>query len=155
MAQAFITGQVRINGVIAALIALKAIDVKPVLRELRQPMHADQIDHREHEQGPRGKWAPLASTTLASYARRGYRRNRRLLARLPNARVATVSGNRLTMRSRVRWSLAHQDGPTRVGRGSIIPQRQFLWISKLFLRKAQSKFNHFLWRTFARKLGWP
>lgn len=153
MAQRFIVARVNANGVLAALLKLKSFDVTNTLKGLRAPMHQDQRDHRDHEQGPRGKWQPLASTTKASYARRGMRRNRRILGRLPTARTAQVTRNTLYMRSRVKWSLAHQDGPTRVGRGSRIPNRQFLWMSRAFLKEAQSAFRHALWVAFKRRLG--
>lgn len=153
MAQHFISGNVNVNPILAAFIDLKRFDVKPTLTSLKRPMGRDQKDHRDHEQGPKTKWAPLASTTKASYARRGKRRNRKLLARLPNARYAFVKQNQLIMRSRVKWSLAHQDGPTRVGRGARIPQRQFLWISRQFIKEASKQFNRALWKRFFRALG--
>lgn len=155
MAIRFVSATVNVNGLLAALVGLKKLDVAKALKELRRPMHADQKDHRDHEQGPRARWQPLASTTKASYARRGLRRNRRLLARLPNARTAQIKQDTLYMRSRVKWSLAHQDGPTRVGRGSIIPNRQFLWISRGFMKETQRVFKRALWIAFKRKLGIP
>jgi hypothetical protein len=139
-----IEGKVKIGGLLAAFVSLRKIDVKRVLLGLRKPMHSDQRDHRDRQRGPRGLWAPLASSTLKRYAREGKRRNRRILAKLPNARQTSVKGNVLTMKSRVRWSMAHQDGPTRVGRGAIVPQRQFLWISPSLHREATQHFRNAL-----------
>lgn len=153
MAQQLIIARVNAYGVLASLLKLKAFDVTNALKSLRAPMHQDQRDHRAHEQGPTTKWQPLASTTKASYARRGQRRNRRILGRLPNARTAQIRGSTLYMRSRVKWSLAHQDGPTRVGRGSRIPNRQFLWISKPFMREVGVVFRRALWVAFKRRFG--
>lgn len=147
-----ISGTVNINGVLAALTRLRRLDVPAALRKLRRPMHKDQRDHRDKQQGPRGPWAPLASTTLARYARSGIRRNRRILGRLPNPRRTTVTAFALIMRSVVRWSMAHQDGPTRVGHGAVLPQRQFMWISRDLIREARREFRRAMW---ARWLGRP
>lgn len=147
-----ITAKVRVGGIISALQRIGRVDLKQVYRKLRKPMHKDQREHRDAQRGPRGPWAPLASTTLARYAREGKRRNRRILAKLPNPRYTIVTSAMLRMRSRVKWSMAHQDGPTRVGRGSMLPQRQFLWISKQLRREAAREFRRALW---ARWLGKP
>lgn len=143
---------VRVGGIISAFQRVKRMDMRQVYRKLRKPMHKDQREHREAQRGPRGPWAPLASTTLARYARQGIRRNRRILAKLPNPRYTIVTSAMLRMRSRVRWSGAHQNGPTRVGRGSVLPQRQFLWISKQLRKEAAREFRRALW---ARWLGRP
>lgn len=148
--QVEIQATVNLGGVLAALSRLRKTDVRGALRKLRKPMHKDQRDHRDKQRGPRGPWAPLASTTLARYARAGVRRNRRVLGKLPNPRVTVVTASSLIMRSRVKWSMAHQDGPTRVGRGSILPQRQFLWISRELRREARREFRRAMW---ARWMG--
>lgn len=147
-----IHANVNVSGVLAALARLRTTDVRGALRKLRKPMHADQRDHRDKQRGPRASWAPLAPTTLARYARAGIRRNRRILAKLPNARTTTVTASSLIMKSRVKWSLAHQDGPKRVGHGAILPQRQFLWISRQLIREARREFRRAMWaRFFGRK----
>lgn len=139
---------VQLGGLLAALHRLGNNNYKPVFVQIRKPMHKDQRDHRDKQRGPRSGWAPLAATTLARYAREGKRRNRRILARLPNARFTIVKPDELIMRSRVKWSMAHQDGPTRVGRGAIIPQRQFLWISNHLVAEAKAEFRRALWCRF-------
>lgn len=147
-----IRANVNVGGILAAFARLRRTDMRKALRQLRKPMHTDQKDHRDKQRGPRGPWAPLASTTLERYARAGVRRNRRILANLPNPRTTRITYNALIMRSRVKWSMAHQDGPTRVGHGSVLPQRQFLWISHELRRKARREFRRMLW---ARWLGRP
>lgn len=139
--QVNITGTVKIGSVLTALSRLGSLNIRGALLKLRRPMHKDQRQHRDLQRGPRGQWAPLASITLQRYARAGIRRNRRILAKLPNPRLTTVTASTLIMKSRVRWSMAHQDGPTRVGRGAVLPQRQFLWISRGFLRDAARELN--------------
>lgn len=145
---------VRINSIIAAIGRLQRLPMTKIYKQLRKPMHVDQRDHRDKQRGPRGPWAPLAPSTKARYAREGRRRNRRILARLPNARFTKITAAALIMRSRVKWSLAHQDGPTRVGRGSILPQRQFFWISKQLRRQAAREFRRAMWMRW-RGLKYP
>jgi phage gpG-like protein len=142
---------VDIGYVLSTLNRIGGQDWKPVFRVLRKPTHKDQRDHRDKQRGPRTRWAPLSATTKKRYAREGKRRNRRILAKLPNARIAIVKTDELIMRSRVRWSNAHQDGPTRVGRGAIVPQRQFMWISSSLIAEARSEFRKALWYRF---MGW-
>ncbi len=143
--QIAVVGHVRIGGVLAVIERLRRTDFTAVFRRLRKPMHKDMRHHRDMQRGPRGPWQPLAATTKERYAREGKRRNRRVLARLPNARKTIVTADALRMRSPVRWSLAHQDGPTRVGRGSLLPQRQFFWISKGLRAEARDMFKRALY----------
>jgi hypothetical protein len=146
-----VTGTVRIGAVMSCLNRLQRFDFKKVFKRLRKPMHKDQADHRDKQRGPRAAWPPLAATTRARYARLGYRRNRRILNRLPNARQTLVTAQELRMKSRVPWSMAHQNGPTRVGRGSILPQRQFLWISSSLRAEARKEFRRAMLHGF---MGW-
>lgn len=143
---------VNINGVLAAFVRLGRADFTAALRRCRKPAHYDQRDHRDRQRGPQGPWPALAASTLAKYAKAGKRRNRRILARLPNARRAAITSLKLTLKSPVPWSMAHQDGPTRVGRGSMLPQRQFFWWSTAFMKVAQNEFRWALWKKW---LGIP
>lgn len=132
---------VRVGGILSAFQRLRRIDLTNVYKRLRKPMHKDQREHRDAQAGPRGRWAPLAASTKARYAREGKRRNRRILARLPNARRTKVSSSELRMYSPVkRYSLAHQKGAI-VGRGSVLPQRQFFYISKKLRKEAKRQFK--------------
>jgi hypothetical protein len=140
---------VRFGGIYLAFARLGKTDFRKVFKALRRPMRADQIAHRNAQRGPRGPWAPLAASTKERYAREGKRRNRRILARLPNARQTIVTADKLTMKNRVKWSGAHFRGPTRVGRGAVVPQRQFWWLSKPFMKEAKKEFKRALierWR---------
>lgn len=140
MALVKVHATVHFGGVLAAFTRLRKMDLVATFKKLRRPMHLDQRHHRDRQQGPRGPWAPLHPSTKARYAREGKRRNRRILARLPNARQTTVTSSALTMRSRVKWSMAHQTGAI-VGRGARLPQRQFLWLSRPFLKEAKREFR--------------
>lgn len=137
-----------ISSVADALIRtrLRKRDLVAVYRRLRTPMWLDQRRHWKAEEGPRGPWAPLAPSTLARYAREGRRRNIRILRRLPDAGKMVVTSKSLTLKSPVRWSLAHFDGPTRVGRGALVPMRQYWWISKTLVSDARAEFRRALIR---------
>lgn len=141
-------------------MAGRAADLTPVWSALRSPMRADQRDHARAQSGPEGRWPRRAKATedrARSHARGTRRRMRnakrkakfhdkprrrfratKLLGSMPN-RTVKVQGlpasSGLVAWSMVPWSGAHQNGG-RVGRGSLLPQRQFLWISNSFLEQA-------------------
>lgn len=98
-----------------------------VARALRQPVRTDQRNHARAQEGPDGAWP----------ARKSGSRRRRILGRLPGAIRMEVRGATIAAVSKVAWSGAHQDGPTRVGRGAVVPARQFLWISDELLALAE------------------
>jgi hypothetical protein len=139
VSDANVTATVDLSDVIEGLKKLGEADAMAVLRSLRPAMRKDQQDHRRAQEGPDGKWPGRAQSTLDDLARRRRavsrttgrkRRSLRnyLLGRLPSAMDVKVEGKDLVARSRVRWSLAQYDGG-RVGHGSVLPSRQWLWIS--------------------------
>lgn len=97
-----------------------------VARALRKPVRQDQTNHARAQEGPDGAWP----------ARRTPSR-RRILGRLPGAIRMEVRGPVIAATSKVAWSGAHQDGPTRVGRGAVVPARPFLWLSDELLALAE------------------
>lgn len=139
---------IRYGTVLALFAKMRRMDLRRVFRGLRRPMHLDQRDHRDKQRGPGSTWKALAPSTLARYAREGKRRNRRILAKLPNSRTTILTADSLKMRSRVRWSMAHQAGAV-VGHGSRLPQRQYMWISKQLIRQARHAFREALWARWA------
>ncbi|MGE0547612.1 MAG: phage virion morphogenesis protein [Kofleriaceae bacterium] len=119
-------------------------DLRPVFREMRAVVLDDQRQHRMKQEGPEGRWAPRAASTVERYAstRRSNRRERlgglkrrrqrlpaRILGRLPSAIDVLMDNRRLRVESKVPWSSAHQDGDGR------LPRRTFLWISTPLLRR--------------------
>lgn len=110
--------------------------VVEVAKYLRQPLRLDQRNHARAQEGPDGPWAPRK---LQPGRKRKRGRARRLLGRLPTAIRVSVTGATVRAESKARPAMAaaHQDGPTRVGRGAIVPQRQYLWISDELLRAAE------------------
>lgn len=111
-------------------------DLSPVLREVRRPFVRDQVEHRQQQEGPDGKWPARSPFTIArakARSRAGGRKRGargRTLGKLPLAFKVEVSRRRLAIVSRVRWSGVHQEGAGRVGRAPRIPQRQFFWLSR-------------------------
>lgn len=134
--------------------------LRPAWASLRRPMRDDQTDHARKQAGPEGKWPRNSAKTIerARQMRRGRRkamkaaktkakfsnktkrqfRASRLLGSLPNrtVKVFQLGGDGLVGESKVKWSGAQQDG-ARVGRGSRIPARPFLWFSDAFLAQAE------------------
>lgn len=122
---------------------LTRLDIKPALRKIRNHMRDDQRDHQKRRQGPGGKrWKRLAPSTRERYARDGNRRNFGLLGRLPNSKKSRLDHASVELYSPVKWSMAHQAG-ARVGRGAILPQRQFFWISAKLEKKAAEEIEKF------------
>lgn len=103
-------------------------------RSLKKPLRDDQRDHAKQKEGPEGKWPPRAASTIERARKRG-KRLRKPMGRLPTAVAYRAGSGGLVAESRAAWSGVHQEGG-RVGYGSRIPARPFLWFSESFLRKA-------------------
>lgn len=155
-----VKARVTISGPLKMFNRLRNFDPKPTLVTLKKPANVDQNQHDTAARGPDGPWPQLAPSTVARnrYARtvgkgKGRRTIRKghggsarlisrhkLLGRLPKARQSIVSRKSLIVRSRVKWSMAHQAG-ARVGRGSLLPRRQFEWISPWLKRQVVAAFE--------------
>ncbi len=110
----------------------------PAFRIAKPIMRADQREHASRRMGPDGPWPQRAASSLAK-ARRGRKRTRKPLGKLPTATTYTATSTGLRAVSRVPWSGAHQFG-ARVGRGAQLPARPFLWISDELAGKVASIF---------------
>lgn len=110
----------------------------PVMKSLIKPVRDDQGNHRRAKEGPDGAWAPrAASTILRAHGKR--KMSRSLLGKLPTAVQYVATAQSVTGTSRVRWSGAHNDPDgARVGRGSRLPGRTFLWLSNELQDLAES-----------------
>lgn len=137
-----------LRGPMKSLRTMQMASNKPVFMKLRKPMHRDQRDHKAKQRGPRSMWAPRASTTMARYARGPKHHRGPILGSMPNSRYIDVSEGRMVMKTRIPWFNAHQDGPTKVGHGSILPQRQAYWISGRFITEACREFRRALFCRF-------
>lgn len=102
-------------------------------KTIRPHMKVDQRDHASKQAGPESQWPPRAPSTTAKM--RSARRRRRPLGRLVGAVTYQASAAGVFATSRVPWSGVHQYGG-KVGRGSVIPARPFLWISDKLLEIA-------------------
>lgn len=126
-------------------------DLRPVWRELRRPMRAEQSKHFSAQRGPDGPWAPLAASTRAkrlSAIAPSKRRTKKGRLRKPVQRRIgrilsrkLIKGARLRVRRRLlmiaqgkRWAAPHQHGAT-VGHGARLPAREYLWIGPQLLRQ--------------------
>lgn len=120
----------------------------PLFKALRRPLRADQRAHARKGMGPDGPWPARARSTEAALLRRAAvriqrregkpKRRRKVLSplgTLPLSLSTNLETDRLQLLSKVRWSGVQLEGG-RVGRGSLIPARRFLWMSDRFLAKA-------------------
>ncbi len=115
-------------------------DLRPAFREMREPIMTDQKAHRSRQEGPGGRWPALAASTLFRYAQRkrsGKKPPARLLGRLTGSNEVKIERLRMTVTSKASWSGVHQHGG-RAGR-SLIPQRQYLWLSAAALIYARKR----------------
>lgn len=122
-------------------VTAAARNLEPAYKALRKPLRADQREHAKAKAGPDGAWPAKSPITIAREKRRrrksGKRgRVRKLLGRLPTVVKLLADRRRVAAVSGVRWSAVHQDGG-RVGRGSRIPARPFLWASPAMLATAR------------------
>ncbi len=148
-ADRFVSATVDIGDVEAGLDAMqkRAHALGPAFRELKIPFKADQKDHGRRKSGPFGAWARRAPSTLAAYRASGKRRLPRPLGKLLSAITYAATTTGVSAESKVGWSDVHQDGGT-VGRGSKIPARPFLWISRRLLDVAEDVFNRVMLTAF-------
>ncbi len=123
-------------------------NVKPAFQKSRRGIRTDQREHMKGQEGPRKKaWAPLADSTrrrrlarlgrgTRRYTKKGNlkKKIRRQLNRVLSKRMISARNSRIrigrrevTIASEVGRS--HQEG-LRVGRGSKLPKRPFLYFSK-------------------------
>lgn len=140
---------VDISDVLQGLHAMQArgMDLRPVFRDVREQLKHDVEEHFEKKEGSDGSWPGLAPSTIerrrqmkgsvrrrgarkGELTKRGARRVGNLLGRFrrPNTYRFFTSRQDLTMKARGGWAGLHQFGGV-VGRGAVVPQREFLWAS--------------------------
>lgn len=130
-----IGARVDLGGVLRLFDRVKRRDQRRVFRDARKPVREDLRDHAKGQVDPKGRWPGLASSTLERRARGGRRRSkRRLLGRLPGAIKLEHGPGFVRATSVVRWARAQSDG-LRVGHGSRLPARRWMWISKKLRRQ--------------------
>ena len=126
-------------------------NVKPAFQKARRGVRKDQREHMSGQEAPKKKvWAPLAQSTRArrlQRLRRGTRvstkrgkrgnlkkkvqrqLNRVLSKKMITARNAKIKIGRSFVRITSKVGRAHQEGK-RVGHGSKLPKRPFLYFSE-------------------------
>ena len=128
-----IDATVHVGGVLRLFDRVKRRDQRRVFSEARKPMRSDVRDHARQQADPRGRWPGLAASTLERRSRGGRRRKRKLLGRLPSAIKLEHGPGFVRATSIVRWASAHARGAS-VGRGSRLPARRWMWISRKLRR---------------------
>lgn len=119
---------------------LAGADLKPVFKASRKAMRADMRDHAKKKQSSSGTWPAMARSTLEHRKqrkgkqgrprKRPLRRPLRPLGKLPAANRLEYTARSIKMISRVPWSGVHNNPlGGRVGHGSRIPGREYLWAS--------------------------
>lgn len=110
-------------------------NLAPIYRDLRGPLKVDQQDHARATEGPESKWPARAASTLAKLRSNG-RRARRPMGRLLTAVTYRSSGIGVVAESRIPWSGGAISTGGKVGRGSKLPARVWLWASDQLQRFA-------------------
>lgn len=130
------------------------VDLRALFRSVRKELREDQRAHAKEQRGPGGAWPTLAASTVehrkARAGKQGRKRRRKLktatakkLGRLPGAYKIEISRLSIKAISRVKWSGAHQGG-ARVGHGSNLPDRTFLWASSGLLEAVARRVMAYL-----------
>lgn len=133
-------------------------DLRPVLRQIRKPLRAELKEHAKSESGPDGAWpkrAPLderraRKRSLKSVTKGRGRKKRteevrmhQLLGKMPGLTTIRQRGQKLRAVNPIPWSAAHNEGAV-VGRGSVVPQREFVFMSDDFLDLADREITNYL-----------
>jgi phage gpG-like protein len=121
----------------------RARNLMPVWRKLEPFLKKDQQENfRLRAQPEGGRW-PAHSASYRERRRRTGRRLPRMLGRLRTQFIIQMGPVFIRARSRVAWSLAHQEGG-RVGRGARLPRRTYHWMSNKFLDMADAAIAEYL-----------
>lgn len=131
----YVSATVQLGDVEAGLKAIerRVNALGPAFREIKAPMRADQRTHARHNVGPSGTWKRRSAATIAKMklpSGRGL--TRRPLGKLLTAIGYSADATGVRAESKIPWSNVQQEGGT-VGRGSKLPARPFLWISRRLL----------------------
>lgn len=137
-------------------LQLAGKSLRPVFQRLKKPFKEDIRAHQRSKESPEGLWAPRAPSTKArdkhgktSQLRGGKtrktkrRRRPRILGRLPTSVTTKQKPDAFIGESKIPWAMAHQEG-ARVGRGSVLPARPFLFFSPGFLDQAEAEISEHL-----------
>lgn len=93
----------------------------------------DVMDHFKKEEGPGGKWVPLAARTLAWKKKRGYKGMLKNTGNLRQRTTMEQFGGKGIVANTVDYAVKHQFG---LG----VPARPFLWISEQAEKRIVARF---------------
>lgn len=145
---------INVDDVIAGINAMARAgkNMRPVFQGARKAIKADLEDHFDRASAPGGAWPGRAASTLerirerrgsvrkrgarkGQLTKRGERRVANQLGRLKWAWKVTVEKSRIEFRSRGgKMADAQNEGAT-VGKGAVIPKREFAWLSEAIVVK--------------------
>jgi phage gpG-like protein len=145
------TIKIRLDGAVAGLRALSReaeTARRAFFESLKKPAKEDLREHQKQQRGEQSSWPGLDADTRAR-GRRARRRRRGLLGRLPRAWKSYISPEHFKLRNMVRWASVHDEGG-RVGRGSQIPRRQFVFLGRSFVEDATAVWRDRVLRAWNR-----
>ncbi len=127
-------------------------DFRPVWRKTRGAMRKDQRQHVRQQRASSGaRWKPLAASTVEKRTKKARRRKKNFtrkgrlrkpvqkrLDRILSGKILSFTETRMRhdfmeIRQSKEWAKVHQAGG-RVGKGATVPAREFLWVSRSFVR---------------------
>jgi hypothetical protein len=130
----------RFTGTTLEEISRRSKQLAQVFQRLREPLKKDQADHADKEEGPEGSWPARKPTERRRVSLLVSKKRKKgkvettvteikgLLGALPEVLQIRASRFQVWARSPVRWASAQFHGG-RVGRGSLLPPRPFVWVS--------------------------
>ena len=136
-----------------------ARDQSPLFRALKRPMKDDQRNHQKLKMGPDGPWPARSKLTKerGRFKRKGAsgvttrkRLAPNLLGKLSTSISLASSARNVIAASKIPWSMVHQEGG-KVGRGSVLPARPFMWMSEDFLKLATDQIGDRLLTQYGAK----
>lgn len=134
----FVSVEMDLSDAFAGLDSMARPPLPRAFAFLKAPLRFDQKEHASAKAGPEGAWPARASSTLERYSHMK-KPPKRIMGKLPTAVTYAATASSVTATSRAKWSEVHQVGG-RVGRGSMLPARPFLWLSDKMLAIAEDAF---------------
>lgn len=160
-------------------VEARARQLAMVFRALRRPLIADLNAHAERESSPEGKWPKRSASTERELGRRRSvfvsttrtRKTKRrkaqvtkaavrfntILGGLPSTTVVRAKNFQVEAKNPVPWAHVHQFGG-RVGKGAIVPERPFVFISDQVAEAASNAIADYVadgWKGKPRRVRIP
>ncbi len=157
--------EVRDEKVLAGFARMKtaAQRARQFFQAMAKPVKADLKEHGDEQRGPHGAWPPRKALKAEFHQSRdaatgrfgqGKRRRSRvkggrLLGKITRSFRQRATERSLISASPIPWAGIHDTGG-RVGRGSILPARPFLWISREVHETASQGYSKWVVNAFQK-----